>query len=279
MGTTLLNPVAIGGLGGSGTRVVAELLDVLGYYLGDDLNEASDNLWFTLLFSRRNVLLESDEEFRRLARLFFTRMRGEAHITDRIRGELFGLARAARIQYPPKWLLERAVSFSRPGTARRRGQAWGWKEPNTHVVIDRLMAAEPKLRYIHMERHPLAMATSTNQNQLRRWGPIFLNRDVAVGPRDSLSYWCAAHRRSGKLVQSWPGRTRTVKFEDLVRHPEEEAAAIAAFLGMGETEGALRQFREHVRVPQQEERFRGLDLAQFEARDVSYIRAIGYAVL
>jgi hypothetical protein len=51
--------VAIGGVGGSGTRLGAALLQVLGYYIGDDLNESLDNLWFTLLFKRRSILLEN----------------------------------------------------------------------------------------------------------------------------------------------------------------------------------------------------------------------------
>jgi len=45
-------PVAIGGVGGSGTRVVAETVNRLGIAFGRDLNGASDNLLYTLLFKR-----------------------------------------------------------------------------------------------------------------------------------------------------------------------------------------------------------------------------------
>ena len=48
----LSNPVVIGGVGGSGTRVVAEIIKRLGFYIGDDLDSANDNLWFLLLFKR-----------------------------------------------------------------------------------------------------------------------------------------------------------------------------------------------------------------------------------
>ncbi len=47
-------PVIIGGVGGSGTRVIAELLSKIGYYIGNDLNNASDNLLYTLIFKRPN---------------------------------------------------------------------------------------------------------------------------------------------------------------------------------------------------------------------------------
>ena len=46
------NCVAIGGVGGSGTRLVAEIVERFGFYLGGSLNNKHDNLWFTLLFQR-----------------------------------------------------------------------------------------------------------------------------------------------------------------------------------------------------------------------------------
>jgi len=48
----LMGPIVVGGVGGSGTRVVAEILSKFGFYLGNDLNGASDNLLYTLLFKR-----------------------------------------------------------------------------------------------------------------------------------------------------------------------------------------------------------------------------------
>lgn len=52
-------PTAIGGLGGSGTRVFAALLQEAGIYIGDCLNEPLDNLWFTVLI-KRSVLDKTD---------------------------------------------------------------------------------------------------------------------------------------------------------------------------------------------------------------------------
>ena len=44
--------LAVGGVGGSGTRVVAEILKECGYFIGGSLNPASDNLWFSYLLRR-----------------------------------------------------------------------------------------------------------------------------------------------------------------------------------------------------------------------------------
>jgi hypothetical protein len=148
-----LCPVAIGGIGGSGTRVVASLLNVLGFYLGDDLSETLDNHWFTLLFKRRSVLLESEESFRSLASLFFSRMSGLTVLPESEHNRIFELANQDRLQHPRDWLLDRACSFSNGKSSKGADQPWGWKEPNTQILIDRLFDVQSDLRYIHVVRH------------------------------------------------------------------------------------------------------------------------------
>src|SRR5580704_16555406 len=92
--------VAIGGVGGSGTRVGAALLQMLGYYIGDDLNEPLDNLWFTLLFKRRSVLLEGAPEFGQLVTLFRRCMSSEVIFSDAGRSLLFQHTTDGRLQHP-----------------------------------------------------------------------------------------------------------------------------------------------------------------------------------
>jgi len=75
--TRFSGPVVVGGLGGSGTRVVAEILIEFGFYLGSDLNAANDNLWFTLLFKRpRWFVGSSNGEIFKALRIFEKAMAG-----------------------------------------------------------------------------------------------------------------------------------------------------------------------------------------------------------
>ena len=46
------HPTVISGVGGSGTRVIAQILVELGFFIGHDLDRAMDNLSFSLLFMR-----------------------------------------------------------------------------------------------------------------------------------------------------------------------------------------------------------------------------------
>jgi Sulfotransferase family len=218
---------AIGGVGGSGTRVGAALLQMLGYYIGDDLNGALDNLWFTLIFKRRSILLETEPAFCALMSLFMSRMRGRADISADQRAFLIQLAGDQRLQHPRDWLLERVDSFGNGASSKRTDQAWGWKEPNTHIAIERMFCIDPNIRYLQFVRHPIDMALSSNQSQLQNWGPIMLNRDVEIGPRLSLTYWCAVHRRVLALADRWPQRLMPVDFEALCREPQMACAQIA----------------------------------------------------
>lgn len=82
--------VAIGGVGGSGTRLIAELFLRMGCYLGPDRNAADDNLWFTLLFrhSGVNPFDGSAEELNLAVELFVAAMANPGAMT---RGQLMWL--------------------------------------------------------------------------------------------------------------------------------------------------------------------------------------------
>jgi hypothetical protein len=268
--------LAIGGVGGSGTRVVATLLQMLDYYIGDDINDALDNLWYTLLFKRRAVLIENEAEFRNFVSLFFSRMSGTTVLSNRDRARIFQLAEQERLQHPREWLIDRAYSFFNDKTSKRPGQPWCWKEPNTHIIIDRIFAFHPDLRYIHVFRHPLDMAVSDNQNQLENWGPIFLNRNVTIEPRLALSYWCAAHRRIINFARYWPERIMMIEFDALCVTPSAHCRRIVEFLGAEPQDDILANFCEFVRPPASVRRCRNTELGHYDPGDLAYVAEIGY---
>ncbi|HTR12131.1 MAG TPA: sulfotransferase [Roseiarcus sp.] len=271
-------PIAIGGVGGSGTRVVAALFRDLGYYLGDDLNDAYDNLWFTLLFKRRSILLETEAKLRSLIDLFVKRMTVRERPSPEDAKQAFTAAKVDRIQHTREWLIERARTFSDSSAELRKDNPWGWKEPNTHTVIDRLFAANLDLLYIHTVRHPIRMSLSRNQNQLENWGPIFLNRDVAIEPRLSLSFWCAAHRRILDLHRSAPRRALIVDYDKLCADPDGQYLKILKFAGADPDPNALQRFKEYLWKPDNESWRGEVDLALFDPEDLAYVREIGYAL-
>src|SRR5687767_12628130 len=100
------HPVGIGGIGGSGTRVGAALLQMLDFYIGDDLNQALDNLWFTLLFKRKAILSQTDPTLESLYPLFRFRMSGRTDLSSDQRNVIMQLANTDRPQHPKAWLMQ-----------------------------------------------------------------------------------------------------------------------------------------------------------------------------
>lgn len=270
-------PVAIGGVGGSGTRVVAAALRRAGWYLGDDLNAALDNLWFTLLFKHPAVLLLSDVEVEQLLSIFVARMQGEPQCSDRTARVVRALAARRCEQHDPVWLSERASTLlaAGPGAA---GRPWGWKEPNTHVVLGHLAASVPGLRYVHVLRSGLDMALSDNQNQPRMWGPSFgVPYDGSAG--SSLRFWCEAQRRVLRAAAAMPGRVLWLRFEDLCASPEHELTRLFEFCGVPDPEQSAASAADEVRPPATLGRGRR-HLAEIHPRaeDLELVAELGFPV-
>jgi hypothetical protein len=223
-------------------------------------------------------LLERQSNFDSLVSLFFSRMAGSTILSEPDHTLVFQLADRERPQDSRDWLLERARSFTGGESSRRPDQPWCWKEPNTHIVIDRILSCRADLRYIHVVRHPLEMALSANQNQLRTWGPIFLEHDIAIDTRSSLSYWCAVHRRTTGFTETWQDRSMIIDFESLCTTPEACCVRVASFLRSELPDNAVFGFCDFVSPPQSVGRFRAADLRQFDPDDLAYVAKIGYSL-
>jgi len=204
--------IAIGGTGGSGTRLLAQIVQALGYHIGSDLNKAQDNLLFTLLFRRKNILLEQPTQLNRLIDLFIRCLRGNAQLDKTDIDLLSGLAKGDRHNFPESWLQERLQMVTSLNTAECHSLI-AWKEPNTHVFLDKLLSQLNELRYIHVVRDGLDMAFSTNQYQLMLWGDCFLNRPVSKSPSDALKYWNVVHHRVMALKQQYPDRIDILSYD------------------------------------------------------------------
>ncbi len=270
-------PVAVGGIGGSGTRLVAQMLSASGYFLGADLNEASDNLWFTLLFKRPDILACTDREYADLCEIFVKGMVGGGEFIGDEREIVQRLAATGRDQHDAKWLQERADTLLSHHMPRDADERWGWKEPNTHVVLDRLIRAFRGMQYIFVSRHGLDMAVSSNQNQPQLWGPTFLGEPFAATPRYSLRYWCFMHRRVMAIGEEMGERFLFLKYDDLCRDQSPELARLCRFVGVSEPTVPQRLLNL-VTPPTTIGRYMAHRRDEFDEDDIAYVESLGFAV-
>lgn len=272
-----MTPVAIGGVGGSGTRLIAQLLMELGFFMGSDLNESNDNLWFTLLFKRPGMLSVADDEFDALLRIFVARMTGSAALSEAQAALVNRLAAADRPQHPADWLKLRAASLLSGGPLQAAGP-WGWKEPNTHIVVDRLQQAMPQIRYVHVVRNGLDMAHSANQNQLRLWGAHFIGPGFEVTPYYSLKYWHAVHRRVLRLCEPMGARFLLLNYDRFCVHPEDGMRQLLDFMELQITPSEISRLVRLVRPPASMGRFREHGIDIFDPADVAFVGQLGFDV-
>lgn len=276
------DPVVIGGLGGSGTRVVADALLDVGVDLGRPLNGAQDNLLFTAMFKRPRWFARAAEvEVADHLDTFVRVHRGRAlRAVDRAR-----LARCVVDHDPTVGLRE---SARRVRAARARPDApgpygpprWGWKEPNTHLYLPHLIDAFAGLRYVYVARHGLDMACNANTTQLRLFGaqfgvPFPVDRPEAVAGAQ-LRFWIAMTERAVELGRALGDRFLFVRFDDVCRAPEAELRRLLAFVGLAPSPTTFPARLAAIATPASTGRWRERsDLAVTpEQRDA--IRAFGF---
>jgi Sulfotransferase family len=270
---TVKTPVCIGGLGGGGTRVFAFFLKLNGYYLGSDLNDALDNLWYTLLFKRRTALLDPKNRFELLADLFFSTMQGNSNQALHHSTLLETLVNEPRLQETQTFLRDRMVSLIHlhHELESKKNLMWGWKEPNTHILIDRFLDFNKDLKYIHILRDPLYMAHSKNQNQFMNWGPILLGSKKELTSRNSLTFWCKSHERILSIKSLYPDRILIVKYEDMIQNTFDTSKEISSFLNLELSQSALMELNNFIKERPDVPNIAIKDFSSFDPVDLDYI--------
>lgn len=269
-------PVVIGGVGGSGTRLIAECVKQLGFFIGNDLNKANDNLWFTLLFKRTSILTTTESTFKSLVALLTEGMLGTKRFTTEQIQCLRQIASIERFSMSTDWLNQRANSLILENRIEKLDTRWGWKEPNSHIVVDRLNQHIKGLKYIHVMRNGLDMAYSHNQNQAHLWGRYFVSESSDITPQYSLKYWCAIHRRIFKIGELMGDRFLCINYDRFCMEPESEIKKLCNFLEVDVDSILCTDFLEMIRVPDSIGRFKQFGISMFDEADVEYVRDIGF---
>jgi hypothetical protein len=74
----------------------------------------------------------------------------------------------------------------------------------------------------------------------------------------------------------WSSRIRVIDFDALCAEPDVYFARIVDFLGLSPPDNALARFKELFVRSESISRHIGLDLDQFDPKDLAYVEQIGY---
>lgn len=241
-------PLLIAGIGGSGTRVVARLLVELGFYIGEDLNDALDNLSYTLLLKRPRWYMRASTRQRRvdaglrpLVRSLTTADRPSPREGITLAGAVIGtvprgndrLGRRRGLQWAPG-AVRRLLASHGHDPARTPG--WGFKEPNAMVLLPELITALPELRFIHVVRDPDQVSRGKNQTMVHNWS-LHLGLEPPAPGDDlvgrSLEFGRVLTERTERVGRERLGdRYHQLDVNRLCAAPFTEIDPLLAFLGV-----------------------------------------------
>ena len=249
---------------------------LINYFLGHDLNAANDNLWFALLFTRPEILNSSEEEFDELIDIFLSGMTGGAQFSNSQIKLINDLSSRDRLQHPADWLKQRAESLLSNKAQMPSNNMWGWKAPNSHIVLDRLIKRFNNMKYIHVVRNGLDMAFSQNQNQLKIWGQHFIGDECSITPYFSLKYWCITHRRVQQIGGALGPNFLFLNYDNFCSNPESGISELSSFLGLESAKLPRDSLLKLVHAPDSIGRFKAHDTQIFSEEDIAYVKELGF---
>jgi hypothetical protein len=212
-------PLILVGRGGSGTRLLSDIAAACGVFLGNRQNVSGDSVeWVDLIYE--------------MAIQHGSRRRGRAGTPDG------GWERL---------LLSKARDVLGRGTWQE-GSPWGWKLPETMVVVPELFETFHDAKLVHLVRHPVDSSlrrthmTSRTSNPVGRavlraayahagLDPAGIDRDEEY-MHNALT-WLYQVKRVAEFGRSelTPERYLEVRFEDLCSEPDRIQGVIADFIG------------------------------------------------
>jgi hypothetical protein len=272
-------PVVIGGLGGSGTRLIAAILQHLEFDMGSDLNKTNDNLAFTLLFKRPELwpIQEHALEIHQALALFFKAGFYRKSLNTRDVELVNEIAQANSLQHPSDWLQKRQQDLKEPGKNCQQPAQWGWKEPNTHIFLPALEESVQQVKYIHVMRNGLDMANSTNQSQVKLWGELLTGEKTTdPGPDNSFRYWCAVHRRVLEASRDMGDRFLLLNFDDFCLRPKNGVESLLNFLGMTAPGTMFSELIQMVNPPPTIGRYKTKPIISASASDIELLNQLGF---
>ena len=287
------SPVVIGCNGGSGSRVLAEIVEQLGVYMGIQDNQTLDNVWFPSFFFDgityffdKNVPVES--RIYEAMELFEELMFSPFTSIDRVikaRTKWFGFMlkmqkhhsnyvfKSSRFQKIYQLKSSQILSES-------MFSQWGWKEPISHFYIKYLNQYFPNMKYIHLIRNGLDMAYTNNLMHywiLAKFYEIPIPQDLALRPKAYFNMWVRTNLKTiSECDKFLKNRFIVIKFEDLCINPVEQIRRVAAFLSIDCPDDKTQELADLVKCPKTIGRHKSKDLHIFSQVEFMELKKLGY---
>jgi sulfotransferase family protein len=196
-----MNPIVIGGSGGSGTRAVARFLAAIDVQMGEYLNGSADALAFVdTLDALINPILENT--------------RSLDYDPNCLPVDL--AARAAEMIHS---------SADNHCASPMRDGRWGFKNPRHMFLLPILNRAFPEFVFVHVLRDGRDMLFSENRNQLRKHYADLFGRADDGTPEASAAFWGTVNLQAAAYgARVLKSRYMLLRLEDFCGEARQDTA-------------------------------------------------------
>jgi hypothetical protein len=230
------SPIVVIGMHRSGTRLLVEILDKLGVFMGADRQADAESVAFMLI----------NEEILHQCGAFWTEpmsahfMLAQPSVVEHLAATARDALAAQLDKYagPSGWHLEARA---------KELPAFGWKDPRNTFTLPVWKQVFPNLRAIHVVRHGVDVAASLARRHTQALraatsesvpSALTVIRDHALGVLSSrrgwtlteaLTMWEQYVEKARQESATLGERALEVRFEDLLVQPEQAIPALARF--------------------------------------------------
>lgn len=243
-------PVIIIGMHRSGTTMIASMLRELGLFIGNDLEDNSESMFFInhndWLFRQCGGAWDNPDAIKWLYKspeiLRLT--------DDYLRARIGGLPAFSYLGW------QRYLAGANPLSGMKQ-EVWGWKDPRTTYTLPFWLRLFPNARVIHIYRHgvPVAASLRTREREHMKIAETNHKRRKAIGiynvlPKKSGFIWsnrCLSLEGGFSLWEEYVTTAMqamdqigsnglTMKYEDFLATPSPKLLELARFCGLQTTE-------------------------------------------
>jgi hypothetical protein len=213
------DPLVIGAIGGSGTRVFSKIIRRAGVFMGGHVDGQEDSQPLSRFYR------EFASEY----------LAASGDLGDRHREQL--------ATFLADSLREHLEGLPDPDNP------WGVKNPRSILMLPFWHERFPAMRFLHVIRSGLDMAYSEQQNQIRRHGHAILGRDIdRPWPERAMLWWARVNDAAADYGEAKLGdRYLRVRLEDLCAAPKRTVRSLFAFV---QSEGPIKAAVREVATPQ-----------------------------
>ncbi len=233
------SPLVVIGMHRSGTRLLVEVLDKLGVFMGADRQADSESVTFMLI--NEAILHQCGAFWSEPMSAHFVLAQPDAAEQCAASARQMLAAQLAQYAGPSGWHLD-AGATSLP--------AFGWKDPRNTFTLPVWRRVFPSLRALHIVRHGVDAAASLARRHAQALraatgesvpAALTVIRDHALGVLSSRRGWTLAEaltmweqyvEKAREECAALGERALEVRYEELLMEPERVIPLIAAFCGV-----------------------------------------------